>query len=33
MFKVAVRFGELGLSYMILDNGFDKFSALEDSLH
>ena len=32
MFKVAVRYGELGLSYLILDNGFDLFSAMTDSL-
>eukprot|EP00347_Sterkiella_histriomuscorum_P008908 403343282 len=32
MFKLAVDSGQLGLSYLILDNGFDLFQAMEDSL-
>lgn len=32
MFKLAVDSGQLGLSYLILDNGFEIFKAIEDSL-
>jgi hypothetical protein len=32
MFKLSVMNGELGLAYLILDNGFDIFNAMEDSL-
>eukprot|EP00347_Sterkiella_histriomuscorum_P020277 403338418 len=32
MFKLAVDSGQLGLSYLILDNGFDLFQAMESSL-
>jgi len=31
-FQLAVKGGKLGLSYLILDHGFDIFPALEDSL-